>query len=156
MKAVRIAILTTVYYSLFVLAAIAAVADCAHHGLALCPMLEKARQTTRPVDVPEAIYAGNIRFEVQMRDGKQGFDCYGETWFRGKDSVILLADNQSNWNLRETLHHEVSHISAHVHDDKQCKFRDEDAAIEHLSPGWIDILADRRNHQLVEFLINAR
>jgi hypothetical protein len=129
--------------------------DCAHHGVVACPMLEKAPARTRPAEVPEAIYAGKNRFQVEMRDGKKGFDCYGETSY-GVQNYILLADNQDNWHTRETLHHEVSHIAAWLRDDKACHFRDEDRAIEHLSSGWVDILADPRNHQLVEFLINPR
>lgn len=127
-------------------------AACAAQG-ELCPKLAHAPLSKLKPGVPPLIYSPYGTFYVEMRNGKIGSDCYGETSFRpGQMGVVVLSDDMDSWHTRETLIHEVSHIAAESRDDGKCKFKDEDQAIEHLAPGWTDIIRDSRNAKLVEFL----
>lgn len=129
-----------------------AFASCATQG-DLCPKLAHAPLSKLKSGVPPFIYSGAQTFYVEMRDGKVGSDCYGVTsFYRGRMGVVVLSDAMDDWHTKETLHHEVSHIAADLRDDGKCKFKDEDQAVEHFSPGWVDILRDSRNAKLVEYL----
>src|SRR6185312_14012670 len=110
--------------------------------------LAKGRLTPVPFSLPSEIYAGKDVYPLEFRDGN---DCEGLTYF-GNGRKLVLATMLSGWELKKTLLHEVAHIAAFTRPDNQCRFRDEDEAIEHFAPGLVDILADPRNYQLVRFL----
>jgi hypothetical protein len=102
------------------------------------------------------------RLPPEVTDGKRTFHVEMARFYSMKhfnaitnwDSrTILLADNLSIDDERETFYHELSHVAARLKESiyDGCKRRNEDQAIELISPGMVELL--RKNPAVLDYLL---
>jgi hypothetical protein len=112
---------------------------------------ERAVRIPLPGRLPTEISDGHHIFSVQMAKATSMPHFNGVTNYDAR--VILLADDLSADQERETFYHELSHVAARLKESiyDGCKRRNEDQAIELISPGMVELL--RKNPGVLDYLL---
>jgi hypothetical protein len=112
---------------------------------------ETAVRVPLPNRLPPEVTDGKKTFHVEMARfySMKHFNAI-TNW---ESRTILLADNLSIDDERETFYHELSHVAARLKESiyDGCKRRNEDQAIELISPGMVELL--RKNPAVLDYLL---